>query len=112
MLTRFRRSVRCKTLFGGFTGRNGFLLGFSSVNTTVVCIHVHCSPCAIYDFPSIYFHIAYFLGVPPNGYITCVVAGLDSASDADTSEAVEMSLEAADSTTSGACFVGQTLSAQ
>jgi hypothetical protein len=43
----------------------------------------------------------------PNGYITCVVAGLDSASDADTSEAGIMSLEAADSTTSGACFVGR-----
>ncbi len=40
-----------------------------------------------------------------NGYITCVVAGVDSASDADTSEAVEMLTEAADSTTSGACFV-------
>lgn len=42
-------------------------------------------------------------------YITCVVAGLDSACDAGTSEAGRMSLEAADSTTSGACFVGQIL---
>lgn len=42
-----------------------------------------------------------------NGYITCVVAGVESASDADTSEAVGMLTEAADSTTSGACFVGQ-----
>jgi len=43
-----------------------------------------------------------------NGYITCVVAGWDSASDADTSEAGEMLTEAADSTTSGACFVRRT----
>ena len=41
-------------------------------------------------------------------YITCVVAGVDSASDAGTSEVRRMSLEAAESTTSGACFVGQT----
>ena len=48
---------------------------------------------------------SFILHVAPNGYITCVVAGLDSASDADTSEAGRMLLEAADSTTSGACFV-------
>jgi hypothetical protein len=43
----------------------------------------------------------------PTAYITCVVAGVESASDADTSEAVGMLTEAADSTTSGACFVGR-----
>jgi len=36
-----------------------------------------------------------------------VVAGVDSASDADTSEAGKIPTEAADSTTSGACFVGK-----
>jgi len=58
------------------------------------------------SFYAIRFH---FFTCAPNGYITCVVAGVEPAFDADTSDAWEMSLEAADSTTSGACFVRRLL---
>ncbi len=49
--------------------------------------------------------LSFFASIRPTAYITCVVADVDSASDADTSEALGMLTEAADSTTSGACFV-------